>query len=336
MKRCKTGLISAVAAASLMINVGTYAANAPAANSVAPTTLNQMLNGPMPKNLTRAQAKKLRKLRAQYRREMAKLTPQQRAQVYRMEADMQNKIDLARQNQPNQNTSGPVKSIGARGFGSPSVSILSPNAFGDGNAVFGSIGYVNHFTNAPNSSDGFMGVGGSFGNAKKYVDVTLGIDNDNIGWRAQPFASNGGFSVRVNHYFAKETAVAAGAGNVGGWGVFSNASKNYYFSATQGFMLGLPITVNAGFGTGAFYSFGDSTTDRDNQIGPFGGIGISVYKNLSLIADYASREYNVGGNYNFIFLKKLPMFFSLAATNVNNLDGLHTNLQAILGFAVPL
>lgn len=219
-----------------------------------------------------------------------------------------------------------VKAVGGRGVGSPSVSVGTPNALGDGNAIFSFIGYVNNFTSSGNSSTGSTGVGASFGNSHKYVGVTLSANS----------SSNLGFGLRVNHYFAEHTAAAIGAGNIGNFG--PTQSKNFYFAATQElpFFQRFPISINAGFGTGSFYSITDAQLAKDNNIGGFGGIGITIYPNLSLIADYAARQYNIGTNYNFTLLKKLPMFFSLACTNINTYGSLPAVLQASLGFSVPL
>ncbi|OGT47329.1 MAG: hypothetical protein A3E82_07595 [Gammaproteobacteria bacterium RIFCSPHIGHO2_12_FULL_38_11] len=221
----------------------------------------------------------------------------------------------------------PIKAFGNRGIGLPGVSLSSPNAFGGGQAFFASVGFVNH-VNGTSLPDGFMGLGFSFGDPHKLLGVVVSASNDNIGWRQDAFLQNGGFGFRINRYLAKNTAVAFGLGTLAGWGVMSNISKSYYLALTQGIPLRFPITLNAGVQTAS-----SAAGNLDSQYQGFGGIGVSVYKNVSLIADYATEQFNVGGNYSFIFLKKLPMFLTIACANVTGQFNSSPHLLVSFGFA---
>lgn len=221
------------------------------------------------------------------------------------------------------------------GRGVPSASITSPNAFGGaGTSVFAGLAYENHW-DGTSLSDGQGFVGAAFGNPYKYVGVNFSVLIDALGLRRDPFARNGAISLRLNRYLAKNTAVAAGMGNVVGWGVLHGTSKNFYLDVTQNIPLSFPVTLNFGAGTGNFYSVASGSAGRDDQIGVFGSVAVTVYKGLSLITDYTVHNLNVGATYGRSF-KKLSFFITGAGINVAEYKGFKPHLQLIGGVSYAL
>ena len=88
----------------------------------------------------------------------------------------------------------------------------------------------------------------------------------------------------------------------------------------------LPITLNAGVGTGSFYSVESATAGRDNQFRPFFGIGFGIVKNLSWMTDYATQELNTGVSYG-ISVFKLPVSLSAGWMNVTSKFGHRSHFQ---------
>ncbi|MDP1574838.1 MAG: hypothetical protein Q8L78_07915 [Coxiellaceae bacterium] len=219
-------------------------------------------------------------------------------------------------------------------LGLPNPSIAAPNAFGGSHTtVFASLGYDSHW-NGGTTSDGGAGLGISFGNPHKYVGALVSVNNDTMGLRNESFGQSGGFGLRLNRYLARQTAVALGATNLPGWGAFADASQNYYFAVTQGIRTKLPITLNAGFGTGEFSGQGVQTNiTKDDNIGAFAGVGVTVCRNLSLITDWANEELNVGASYGFLVVK-LPIFLSAGVMNVTEAHGAdyHWQLSAAVSY----
>lgn len=219
--------------------------------------------------------------------------------------------------------------------GSASASITSPNAFGQmvsNPSVFLSSSYVSHWSGTT-SDDGNISGGFAFGNARKYVGVSVGILVDAVGVD-QHFDKNGSWSLRINRYLGQSTALAIG-GTMGGWGAMHNQSHGYYLAMTHGFDTKIPVTVNFGVGTGGYYSIAQSQTGSDSlkKIGAFGGVGVSLFKNSSVIADYTGQQLSLGANYIFTFFKKLPIFISVAAVNVGKHNGDNPYMQSSLGMS---
>lgn len=214
----------------------------------------------------------------------------------------------------------------------PTPSVGAPNANGGAGVVgFASLGYVNHWDGTTNP-DGNAGVGMSFGDPRNAIGALVSMNIDSLGLQSDPFAGNGGFGFRLNRYVADYTAVALGANNIVGWGSFAPMSKSYYAVVTQGVPLKkFPITLNAGLGTGSFNSVADASSGTDHNIQPFAGIGVLLYKGLSLSGDWAMQQYNVGMTYGFKL--GIPFFVSVAEMNVFNEHGNTSHLQLSGGAA---
>jgi hypothetical protein len=216
-------------------------------------------------------------------------------------------------------------------LGSPVASIGAPNAFGSGNAIFMGGMYVNHYPQST-ASDGMMNFGVSLGDAHKYLGVVLSTALTSLGVNNDSFGSNGLVGLRINRYLREHTAIAFGMSNLSGWGVHRNQAKSYYGAITQGFTLGLPMTINFGIGSGGFNNPADVSANNDNHVRVFAGWAMKVCKNLSFIVDYATQQLNVGGAFTFNITPKTPLFISLSGNNVNKHDG-SAYFQAVGGIA---
>lgn len=220
------------------------------------------------------------------------------------------------------------------GRGPANASLTSPSALGWGNALFTSLIYNRSTVTGTDDGNWVLGVMG--GDARKKVGVIIATNIDTLGLRSESFAKNGNISVRINRYLTKNTAIAIGAGNVYGWGAFHRLARSYYAAMSHTLMVGhFPVTLNGGLGTGALDSISAGRRSDDGQVRPFAGVGVSVWNNLSVIVDYTAQKVSLGGSYVFM-IKRLPVFVTLAGSNLNEADGLKTRLYASVGFSVPV
>ncbi|MDP1574177.1 MAG: hypothetical protein Q8L78_04520 [Coxiellaceae bacterium] len=223
-------------------------------------------------------------------------------------------------------------SLVTTGAGSPTASIAAPNAFGGGGTIiFANGSYVNHWPQT-SVSDGFGGAGISVGNPYKYVAALISVNLASLGFNENAFGSNSGISLRLNHYFNPTTAIAIGAGNLIGWGTANGLSKNYYASLTKAFYLGIPMSINVGAGSGALNN-SLVATNSDGNIYPFASAGFTLFKNFSAIADWTSRQVNLGGTYTLVCIPKVPIFFGAYAMNVAGYQNTKTFFQGTVGLS---
>lgn len=222
------------------------------------------------------------------------------------------------------------------GKGTPTASLSAPNAFGGGGvSVFAVIGGANRWPTT-RQVDGMGGVGFSVGDPHKIASLLVSIGTTDLGFLHNSFAENSGVSVRLNHYLSDNSAIAIGASNAVGWGIMRSkqSSQNYYVAGTHEFASRIPVVVNAGVGTGAFYS--SFTSHGDDTVYPFVSMGFSIFKNCSLIADWTAHQVNLGAAYTFTFIPKLPIFLSLGAMNVNQYQNTRAIFQGMLGLSYTI
>lgn len=246
---------------------------------------------------------------------MAKLTPAQRETVLKFREQIMKQILYH--------------------FSPPNPSMSSPNAMsGKGGAFSFGAGYVSHW-NGTTKSDGFGTLGMVIGDPFKYVSFAINSNLDSVGLRNDPFGANSAIGFQFNRYIIPGlTSVAVGIGNAISFGSFRNSSSNYYATVTQFLPLAIPVAINVGAGTGAFYSVADARAVNDNHWGLFAGVGVSVYQGLSVIADYTTRQYTVGASYVF-HLIHLPFFVSAGCANVGKYGGFKPHFQGSVGFSIP-
>lgn len=218
------------------------------------------------------------------------------------------------------------------GVGSPTGSIAAPNAFGSaGTIVFANASYVNHWPTST-ANDGFGGVGISAGDPHKYLGVLVSANLGSLGFNNSSFGSNGGVSLRLNRYLNPTTAVAIGTGNLFGWGAYNGISESYYASITKSFFLLIPVTANIGIGSGSFNN-AITPSNSDSAWYPYASMGFGIFKDFSLLADWTSRQVNLGGAYTITYFKKVPIFVGAYAMNVNGTQNSQTYFQGTVGAA---
>lgn len=308
MLKFKSPVWSAVLGAAFMVGLSTGAQ----AQSLSPavSTASQITPPPVQKPVPTAATQKGAAVKG---KKFKDLSPAERAQVVAaLQKMLHNMYVLSKQ------------------FATPSVA--SPNAMGGaGTSLFASMSAVTNWDGTPNP-DASANVGVSFGDPRRYVGAVVNIANGDMGFNGNSFGQTGGFGFRINRYLADWTSVAVGANNIVGWGASASSSKSYYATVTQNIPLRiLPITLNVGAGTGSFDYFGPTTSD--NIIRPFAGIGILLYKGLSLSADWATLQYNLGLTYAFVW--HIPFFFSAGWMNIGERGGQTSHGQFTGGIAYP-
>ena len=214
--------------------------------------------------------------------------------------------------------------------GNASASITSPSAAG-GAGTIASVGimYVDHWATT-RREDGNMSLALSTGDPRKYVGLLFSATIDSIGIN-HAFAKNGGFGFRINRYILQDTAVAIGISNLGGWNAWQGNPNTFYAAVTQSAALGdMPLSLNAGFGTGSLESM--SATD-DTRAKGFGSIGLGLFKNFSLITDYTTNQLSVGANYTIIYFRDFPAYVGVAKININQHDDTNTFFRLNAGIS---
>lgn len=216
------------------------------------------------------------------------------------------------------------------GQGTANASYTSPNAFGSGYSAFINFNRISYWTGTA-VDGGAMTVGGSFGDPHRYVGATMALNVTSMSLDGN-FMRNGSGTVRINRYLNDTTALALGVGNVYGWGEFNKSAHSYYAAMTHTFQLSMPLTVNAGIGTGAFNGPTDFSADRDSNFMPFFGASLGVLYNLSVLADYTSKEFSLGTDYAFR-LFNIPFVANAGIVNILSNNGGNTDFQCGIGAA---
>jgi hypothetical protein len=217
-------------------------------------------------------------------------------------------------------------------YGVVGSSITSPNALGAVNpSVFLSFNYETNWT-GNDKDDGDMGIGGSFGNARRYVGVSVAVLNDSLGYRTS-FLKNTSISVRLNRYINHNFAIAIGAANVYGWNAYRKAAHSYYAVATNEWHGFVPITASLGAGTGAFNSISDAQNKKDSNLYPFASVGFGLIKHLSFTTDWSSDQLAAGFTYAPNWFKHVPIAFNASLLNItlNRAGGTKNNRAFVIG-----
>jgi hypothetical protein len=217
----------------------------------------------------------------------------------------------------------------------PGSTAGTPSAYGAnwGQAFIG--GGLN-FPLEDGRTDGGMSLGFGLGNAFKSVglEVTASISSVSTG----DFGDSGGVGFKVHKTFKDGTAIAAGWSNAVKWGDANNQKDTIYGVVTKAFQLQpnsptnkLPLTVSLGVGTGAFRSTG-AIEDNNNAANFFGGLGLRVAPQVSLVTSWTGNRLNVGSS--FAPMPKVPIVINTFFTDVtsNGRDGVGFSLSAGYAF----
>ena len=187
-------------------------------------------------------------------------------------------------------------------MGPTSASMVSPIAFAqDWGMVGASLSYNRAMSPHAKDGDGAAAVGMGFGDAVKYFGVATSVIIDSLTSRyGDSFAKNGTVAVQIFKMFPDyQAAVAVGSTNLVPWGDNKNDATSYYAVGTKAFNLTnmskpLPLTLSAGFGTGAYVSTIEYRAKKDGKIMPFTSAGLKILPTVSLIGEWVSKEVDAG------------------------------------------
>lgn len=209
-------------------------------------------------------------------------------------------------------------------LGFTASSIVAPVAYGLEHGMLGvGLGYINHWPGGK-LSDGFALLSLGLGDADDYLAFQVTGLIDSLGFREHRFAENGTIEFKVFRWILPNTALAVGAGNLGGWGFFNRCNRSYYLVGTQLFDLNqknpcnpVPLTLSLGVGSGSFVSpFVFQLEPDNNSVQFFASAAIRVHPKLSFIGDWTSHMASAG--VSIIPTYYLPAVLTLFATNLNH------------------
>jgi hypothetical protein len=218
--------------------------------------------------------------------------------------------------------------------GAPGASSGSPLAFGpDWGDAFVGAGYQNSTrgikqpsgTITPNSrSDGTVSAGFGLGDGRRAVSVQV-VATSLSTVRAGLFQLTA-YSFQLSRMLGNTSAVAIGVedaftiGGDPGSGPGGDGTDSWYAVASKVFLLRpassdvfKALTVSGGIGNGRFRSLSDVTANRQG-VNAFGSASLLVTGQLSVIADYAGQDLNLG--LSLIPFANFPVVFTPAMADV--------------------
>ncbi|AFZ36279.1 hypothetical protein Sta7437_2754 [Stanieria cyanosphaera PCC 7437] len=224
-----------------------------------------------------------------------------------------------------------------RNSGSPAITIANPYGFGgDGGRFYISPSFQSD-TRYGNSddSDGTLGMGVAFGNARKTVGAELSYGMASFGG-SRDFGS-GGFNMKVHRRLAENTAVAFGWNgflNIGGGNDFQDS---IYGVATQIVRLrentNSPfsrLAISGGIGNGQYRSEDDMIEDKDT-VNVFGSLALRVARPVSVITEWTGQDLAIGMSISPF--PNLPITFTPALRDIAGAgDGARFVFGTAIGF----
>ena len=205
------------------------------------------------------------------------------------------------------------RSTGISGIANSSVS--TPSALGgEGPVVFAAVSSGRMISGRSGFHTSTIW-GGGFGNARKTAGVSVGFIDDGL-LRGKTMFHDGGISIRLNRYVAKNTAIALGAANMVGWRSFSNLPHSYYAVVSHSFSARFPVTASLGMGSGLYHSQADVSNKSDRGWYPFANVGVLVYPGLSVMTDYLAQRISFGLSYTPNWSRQWLVAFNLGLVNV--------------------
>ncbi len=197
---------------------------------------------------------------------------------------------------------------------SPSISFGSPIGFGAGYTEFiAGVGGQTMPRGSPDSLDGSMSVGVGIGDPTQWVGLEV---TSTIISLQNSFAEDGNFNFKVHHAIPSyRMSVAIGVENTGRWGAAKQTESANYAAVTKifdaspaGSNVPMSLALTAGAGDGRFSKPGEDT------VNPFGAVALSLYRRISVIADWTGRDLNAG--VSFLPLATWPIVVSVGAINL--------------------
>lgn len=234
----------------------------------------------------------------------------------------------------------------SRASSSPSSSLGVPTGFGAewGNAWIGGAYGSSRLTSS--SSDGSIGFGMGFGDARKLVglEVFTGIfnlssDDDSLGGSA---GNGGAVGFKLHRLLDDRGYFSAGIGiaNVIRWNsnnTFGGGYDSYFgvvtgrFDLQEGQENPLPLIVSAGLGSGAFRSKGALDAGEQN-VNVFGSVALRVIPEVSLISTWTGSQLNLGTS--LAPFRNFPLVLNLGAGDVTGAYSQGTRFIMSLGYGI--
>ncbi|HYW21530.1 MAG TPA: hypothetical protein VE956_19955 [Nodularia sp. (in: cyanobacteria)] len=234
----------------------------------------------------------------------------------------------------------PIVTLGKPPKSAPGSTAGTPSAYGAsfGQAYIGG-GLFFPLDQNKDRNDGSLSVGFGLGNPVDSVGLEVNIDITSVGGGPRfDFGDSGGVGFKLHRYLGDGTAVAVGWSNPIKWGDVTSAKDTIYGVFTKSFPLqpdnrknNLPLTVSLGLGTGDFSSKGALEADK-NAVNLFGGLGLRLIPQASLVSSWTGSVLNIGGS--FAPFKMTPIVINAIITDVTgNLDtGVGLSISAGYGF----
>ena len=216
---------------------------------------------------------------------------------------------------------------------SPSITILTPSAYGKSWRQ-ASVGFgFQHRTRFSNSADGAFGVGFGLGDAQKYVGLDVGLtltDLDNL--------DRGIISFKLHRQLPSAFAVAVGVNDAISWGDGDVDGPSPYGVITKTFVLKESskellsrVYVSAGAGTGRYRTENNVFTDDDTP-GVFGSVALRVADPVNVIAEWSGQDLSLG--LSLRPFRQVPLIITPAITDITGTAGDGVRFILGVGYAI--
>ncbi|WP_299403163.1 hypothetical protein [Acaryochloris sp. IP29b_bin.148] len=216
---------------------------------------------------------------------------------------------------------------------SPSISILTPSAYGKSWRQ-ASVGLgIQHRTRFTDSADGAFGVGFGLGDARKYVGLDVGValtDLDSF--------DRGIISFKLHRHLPDLFAVAVGVNDALGWGNGDVNGPSPYGVVTKTFVLKentkdllSRIYVSAGAGTGRYRTESNIINDSDTP-GIFGSLAVRVVDPMNVIAEWSGQDLSLGVSLRPF--QQVPIIITPAITDITGTAGDGVRFIVGIGYAL--
>lgn len=203
---------------------------------------------------------------------------------------------------------------------SPSISIITPSAYGLSWGKVGiGVGYQER-TRFTQEDDGVIGIGLGFGDPQANVGLQMVVTLTDV---SDPFA-DGNFNLKLHRQVAQDFNVALGVNGLVNWGE-TDGGSSVYGVITKRFPLKKDqeepfseIYTSLGIGGGQFRSESTIIDDRDG-IGVFGSVALRVVPSISAIAEWTGQDLTLG--VSIVPFQDIPLVIVPAVTDITNNAG---------------